>query len=145
MIMELPARTETGLFELGDTVTLEWLNDGRMVYLSLNNCQRTAIETWFKAVEAIGQTWNPELKYMAAYNLTGVGLTPYFRQRSLDMAQVVRHLQGCYAIIISKSDPVSSVTRTYFEHNISRASARVGQVFETDEEALAWLESELDT
>ena len=143
--MELPARTETGVYDLGNTVTLEWLLDGRMVYVSLNNSQRTAIETWFKAVEAIGQMWEPEQKYMAAYNLTGVGLTPYFRQRSLDMARVVRHLQGCYAIIISDSDPVSSVTRTYFEHNISRASARVGQVFETDADALAWLESQLDT
>ena len=142
--MEIPARTETGVYDLGNTVTLEWLHDGQMVYVTLNNSHRKAIETWFRTVEAIGQTWDPEQKYMAAYNLTSVGLTPYFRQRSLDMAQVVRHLRGCYAIIISSSDPVSSVTRTYFEHNISRASARVGQVFETDEEALAWLESQLE-
>jgi hypothetical protein len=137
--MIVPAKSESGVIQVGDHVEMEWLNNGRMVWVNLQSDKRTAIDEWYQLISQVAQDWVDVKSYLAIYDLSAASLTPYFRKRSLDVANAVTHLQGRYAIVITNNDPISTILRMYFESTISTASVREGRVFQNGDEAEMWL------
>jgi hypothetical protein len=137
--MLIPAMSEGGVFRVDEHVEMEWLDQGRMVWINLKSDKRVAIDVWQQLISQVAKDWRDTKSYLALYDLSACSLTPYFRKRSIDVAKAVTHLQGRYAIVIANNDPLSSILRMYFETTISEASARAGRVFQKRDEAESWL------
>ena len=138
--MELPAKESHSVHVMSDQTSMQWLHDGKAVIITLTSDKRKAIDDWYEIVAAVAASWNPDETYLAVYDLTDVGLTPYFRKRSIDVAQAVSNLRGRYAVIIPDGDSSASVMRLYFETVVSQASKRQGRIFDEVDSAIRWLE-----
>lgn len=140
--MKLPVKTSTGIHPLSPHVTLEWLDTGRMVVLTLKDNSRTAVADWAAIIQAVATDWDTNKPYLALYDLSGIEITPYYRERGLDISDAVQHLSGRYAVVLDDGGSMSTM-RLYFKMAIEKRSAREGKIFTDRDKALAWLREKL--
>ena len=86
-----------------DGVTLEWLHDGRIAMFHAENTSSETIDAWYHMSVELVQNWPQAKPYLVLSNFSNLGLTPYSRQRSEELAAAIPDsLNGRVAVVISR-------------------------------------------
>lgn len=84
-------------------IQFEWLQEGRIAVFRAKDCFPETIDAWYQTSLDIIKNWPETKPYLVLTNLTELGLTPYARQRTEELAVLMpQYLSGRVAVIISR-------------------------------------------
>lgn len=88
---------------LNNGIKFEWLQEGRIAAFYLTNTAPETIDTWYRTSTDIIQQWPETKPYLVFTDMTNLGLTPYARQRTEELAATIpKYLSGRVAVLISR-------------------------------------------
>ena len=145
---DLPARDSSGEYELGHGVTIEWLDNGRMVVFRLSQASRDAIDRYMVAKLALIRNWNPRepLAFISDGSHPDLAMTPYMRAKLPEIGAALR-IYGIksYAAVVIRKGVVGSLIRTFANRFYRKAGDMELAYFSTCADALDWLREKLDS
>lgn len=130
---------ESGVEKIGQFVTREWLDNGRIAVYHIYSITREAVDEWITSAQAIFRSWPDNAPFLVIYDFSecgGITLTPYIRKRSQDLAEVRPELRGRAAIVLPRTIGTQAV-RMFILINLQKT--RIRRVFFSMEEALRWI------
>jgi hypothetical protein len=122
------------------SVTLEWINDHRIAFFTLPDVSRSTLDLWTDMIIQLIKDWPADKTYCALHDVSrpGAGLTPYMRQKIMEIDRQSDHLRGRVAFISPKTF-VSQIAKLYIQQT-SRNRPLSSAIFFSQAEAIAWLE-----
>ena len=139
-VMQLPNRFEAlGPQDMGDDVTLDWLDEGRIVIFSIRNTNQKAVDRWFDVASQVFETFPEDEPLIVMHDVRQAGLGTYMRAKSAALTEKgARFTRGRYAVLISES-AVSQIVRLFLNVQSRRLTSRERRAFTDYDAALAWL------
>src|SRR5678815_5629625 len=91
---DLPAMPAAG--RKSDSVTLEWVADGRIPVFTVGDVTRATIDTWLNLLADILRLWPTDREFTILHDVSiqNAFLTPYARERVKDLDAVNPNLKG---------------------------------------------------
>jgi hypothetical protein len=142
-MMKLPDQKTKGAVKLADGLTMEWLDEGRILVLTLEYVTRTAVDTYVEACKRLLKDpkiiENPVcvVQDISAHN---VSLTPYFRKSLDEISDFIqhKHIHG-YSAVVLRRGFMERIMR-YFGNNLQRKTPSFPSHYFFDRsEAIDWL------
>lgn len=127
---------------LSPTVTLESLDEGKLVILTLADMTRSTVDIWVEACLQYIQTCHEEgwsLRILQDLSAQPVTQTPYSREEGRKLTLAYPDVGGKIAFVFPKT--VSAQRMRNFIHSLPSAK-RQRRVFPNREQALAWLQTD---
>jgi len=133
-------RNFDGTKELAKGITLQWLENGRIVFFDVNTVDRAAIDIWLGCSLALVKSWPAEVPYLAIQSVVGSALTPYTRERSAQtVALTPKYLRGRSAVVMPRTI-FNQAIQLFVTINLARENTNIQRkVFLDRAEAVRWL------
>ena len=133
-------RNLDGVESIAQGVTLQWLENGRVVCFTVNTVARPAIDAWLNRSEQIVKGWPAQIPYLAIQDISGSTLTPYTRERSAKtVALTPDYLRGRSAVVMPRT-VVNQAISLFVTVNLARKKPNIQRhVFVAKDEAIRWL------
>ena len=127
---------------ISDSVTLEWVSDGRIPVFTIADVTRPTIDTWLRSLADILRLWptDRELAILHDISIPGAFLTPYARERVRELDTVNPTLKGHVALILPKTF-VAQMVKIFLR--TTQRNKVMTQIFYDRATGLAWLEQGL--
>ena len=138
--MELPDRfANLGEQDMGEGVTVEWIDDGRIVIFRLNRPGKLTIDRWFEAVWQLFEEYPVDEPLILLHDTRQLGLVPYMREKSAMLSEKgARYTKGRYAVVMADT-PLAQLGRLYVNFQARKVTTREGRAFTDFDAALEWL------
>lgn len=138
----IPDRHNTGIHDLGKGVSLEWVDKGKILMLTLPNINRATIDCYIETCIEIARCWPAEERVRVLHDVShkDIALTPYLRQ-GLEKAQAVLvelDLQGVSAVVTQRGF-IKSIMIQLGKALYKQAPNIETHYFHNRDKALAWL------
>lgn len=126
--------------QVGQNVTLEWLDEGRIAIFSVRNATRKDVEIWANRAEELIRAWDLQQTYAVAHDVQLAFLSAYAQERAKGISALVksRGLQGRYAVVVA-NNVFGQAIRLFVNITLRAKDDLTGQCFTSREVALAWL------
>ncbi len=119
-------------------LTIERLNDGRIVIVSADSADSEAIEAGFEIVLTELKNWDDlTMPSLLMFDMSRVMLTPFVRRKALELAEIRPDVTGRTAIIVSAST-IGHLIRVFVNNTLGGSRER--RVFFSQEAGQVWLE-----
>jgi hypothetical protein len=96
--------TQTTVKEaLGHGVSREWLEDGRILVLTMpEGAHRDAIDVWFNTLTETADQWDKSRPFLVLHDSRELGFSYYFRERAIAAGKrTPKDLKGRAAVVLS--------------------------------------------
>lgn len=134
----LPGK-ETGILRLGNGVSCQWIEGGKVLHLRLDNVSRSAIDTMISALDDYFYMIPDTYYSRVLYEIGGVPLTPYLRRRTEEIARNHLNQEGKGAVLLRPTTFTLLIQR-FVEWELQRTPRRSRRrIFTSREAALEWL------
>lgn len=123
---------------VGAGVTRSWMLDRHIVVFRTPAASRAVVDAWIDSVKQTMIEWPKDQVYLALHDMSSkaMALTPYARDRALELIPLSTGLSG-YAALIVPPTFVSHVIRMYLR--AQRSQGNENQLFFSINAGLAWL------
>jgi hypothetical protein len=119
-------------------VTLEWLDDRRIAYVTVTSTNKMTLDSFFLTIQQLIETWRDDDVVRLVYDLSAIHLviSPYLREQVTRVAATRPEKTGYVAIILRPSfvAKVGQIAMNALPHQ-----ARARHICFSRDEALAWL------
>jgi hypothetical protein len=127
---------------LAPGITFERTHDGQIFVFMLSDITRVSVDAWVAKIRELTGDWTDERPFLALTQVSGkyLTLTPYLRGRMEELSHWHPDLWAYTAVVLPKSffmQLMSTFVRTL---KLRKTQTRL---FQSREEALAWLEKAL--
>lgn len=140
----LPEQPSTGVQHISPGLSLEWLYDHRMVYITLKNMSRDTVDLWVNTLAPIMKDWPREKSFRVLYDATDprISLTPYLRTRLAEFNKVSGGMTGRAGLLMAKTF-VAQITQLFLRSQYHPTIQT--RIFFDRDEAMSWIAHGLDT
>ncbi|MBX3081055.1 MAG: hypothetical protein KF716_05430 [Anaerolineae bacterium] len=132
--------------ELTPDCTFEWVAEGRIRLTTLRSTDRVTIDAWYDYCVQFREQWKPtEPPLFLLVNITTAieELTPYARQRSVDIARFRPEIPTYCAVLLPES-LIGQIIKLYIWSITTFSPNLKVQVFFDFEASLQWLMSHVE-
>ena len=124
---------------LSPSVQQQWLYNRQILSFMIQDVTRQSVDIWIKGIMRAGAKWNPEKPFLIYYELQAVPLTPYLRQRAIEITKMSMHLHGRTATVLPQHLG-APLLRIFMEYDLRRIRSNIVQrVFYKRDYAMEWL------
>lgn len=140
-------QAQTEVIQLGDHVTLEWLDEGRIAVFVMKNSTRSAVDAYIDGNLDVIRNWDDSKLFcvMTDASSPDVAVTPYLRERLNEVSDLIktRELRGFSALVMQRGF-MTSIIRLAGNTFLRRAGKLHQRYFLNREQALEWLRKSLE-
>lgn len=133
--------------EINENFTLEWSHDGQIVIFHVTSIHRAMVDTWADKYIELLTDWESEGPFLTLHDFLyadSIIMTPHMRRRSQEFVNLRPDVATRTAIVMPKS-LFSNATRIFIQSLPQPNPNRIRKIFFSTEEALTWLEEDLET
>lgn len=131
----------TALEYIAPGVSRCWLDEGKIVWFTLESIDRKVIDAWVSAVEEVFKDWPTDLPFLTVQDFSrceGLALTSYIRKKGEYLASLRPELSGRNALVLRRSVVAQAVKLLLIQMNDKRRERRM---FFSAQEAIEWLQA----
>ena len=144
--LDLPTIQSDRFEELAPGCTFEWIYGGQIRFTTLQSTDRDTIDAWCDRWIQIREQWTPQDPpiYILSRITTAIeALTPYARQRSVDIGLIRPEIPTYCAVVLPQS-LIGQIVKLYI-WSISTFSPKLKvQIFFDFEAGLQWLAAHVE-
>jgi hypothetical protein len=130
--------------QLHPDVTRELIDDDTIVVITSKGTTRSMVDAWGATIVEAIKNWPSDEPYLAIYDVSQSGITPYSRSKSEQIAREAasierEHPMLAFALVVDRS-VVGHLIRLFSKRSIQRAYPEWHtDIFHSRDEALGWL------
>jgi hypothetical protein len=125
--------------DMGNSVTLEWVDAGRIVVFRLKNGNRDSVDRWFDVVSQVFAEFPVDEPLIVMHDVRDAGLGAYMREKSTQLTPKAAHFsKGRYAVVIA-DNTLSHLVRLFLNVTSRRLTTRERRAFTNFDAAVQWL------
>jgi hypothetical protein len=135
---------EQGEIEMiGELVEIERRYDGQLQIFRIYSGTRAAADSWAEAITGLLTTWPKDKALFVLHDCSRFSLmvTPHIRSILLNVRELNPEIPGAYGVVFPRST-VTRLAALIFNRYFANRYQRKGQLFESVDEGIAWLEEE---
>jgi len=130
---------ELGEQAMGNNVTVEWVDAGRIVIFRLKDGHRDSVDRWFEVVSEVFAEFPKDEPLLVMHDVRQAGLGAYIREKSTQLTPKAAHFKkGRYAVVIVDS-ALSHLVRLFLDVTSRYLTNRERRAFTDFDTALEWL------
>ena len=132
--------------EINEHLKLKWLNDGQIVVFKMTTVHREMIDVWADRYKALLTEWPSEQPLLTLHDFLetdSIIMTPHMRRRAQEFVSLRPDVITRTAIAMQQS-LFANATRIFIQTLPQSTPNRLRKIFFTREDALAWLNDELN-
>ena len=124
---------------MGLNVSVEWVDEGRIVIFRLKNGNRDSVDRWFEVVSDVFAAFPVDEPLIVMHGMQDAGLGAYIREKSVQLTPKAAHIKkGRYAVVIT-DNALSQVVRLFLNVTSRQLTNRERRLFTNFDAALEWL------
>lgn len=131
--------------QFGSNLTRQFIDDHTIVIITTDGTNRQTVDDWYDLIMSTVEEWDTSQPYMAIYNLSKSGITPYSRSRSRDLIRETgrmlrdKGIRQALAIVLD-SGVIGTLVRIFAQREIERKyPERPIAYFNDLEQAVTWV------
>ncbi|MEO1287104.1 MAG: hypothetical protein AAFV93_05000 [Chloroflexota bacterium] len=127
-----------------DTLKQYYLNDGQIIGYEPIGVRRETVNAWKENTLTMAQNWHTGQAYHEIHDMRQSSITPYARQKALELTQALGDIEGRAAVVIAPSQ-TGLVIQFFVNHVFNRFNThRERKVFTNFDDAVAWVREALN-